>query len=158
MLLAIRPVLTFAISLRLFPEPVPSVSRRKVRQFAIHLVRTAPVELGRLETEGVQLGVGGAALPGLLLRQGQVAMAITLAAEILTDDQQVDVEPAPVRLADQAARNGLVLCVQRNAYPLSLTAAGVLDVVLADAAPDDLPHGVTGVLEGYDRAPLGQGL
>ncbi len=90
------------------------MSRRKVRQFAIHLVRTAPVELGCLETERVQIGVGGAARPCLLLREGQEAMAIALAAEILADEQQVDVEPAPVRLADQAARNGLVRGVQRK--------------------------------------------
>ena len=55
---------------KLFGKKVALVPGRKILQLAEYLLAMLPVEIWRLEAEGIQIGMFCAALPGLIFRQG----------------------------------------------------------------------------------------
>jgi hypothetical protein len=106
------------------------MSLRKVLQHAKHLVAVLPVEVGSLETEGVQERALRSALPGLLLRQGKKAPPMSLAAMVLLHQfprleapasrrghekrAALGAEPAKTELTVKSASSGL--CVDAMRY------------------------------------------
>mgnify|MGYP007132080056 CR=1 FL=1 len=131
--------------LQLLREVQTVMSSRKIAKLAEHPVVVLAVEVRRLKTECVQIGVLGAASTCFLFGEREELVSVSLTAEIATDPEQVNVEPLPVSFPDDAASDFLIRREESKAQKLALIGASLLFVVVPNAAADDIPHKIVGL-------------
>lgn len=95
------------------------------------------IEIRRLKTEGVQIGMLSPSSARFLFGEHQKTMAIATASQFLFDPHQVDMEPVPMRCADHAADNFLVCCTQNKTQALAMIVSCLSDIVSVNGRPDD---------------------
>ena len=68
----------------------------------------------RLKAHGIQMCRATASADSFLFGQGQESLAIALPPDRLVEPQDADVQPAPIRLAQQPAQEGAVGGAQKE--------------------------------------------